>query len=525
MAYDIVIRTSGLIDGTGRKLVSADIGIEKEKIRAIGDLGKKPDAKIVIDAVGKYVTPGFIDMTNHSDTRLTIFKYPAQESMVMQGVTTIIGGNCGASLAPLASPLAIQTIQKWSDLSDLNVNWASVQEFLNQVEEYKIGPNFGMFVGYGTLKRGVVGDEIRGLKKDEIEKIQYLIEKSLDEGALGLSLGLSYGHERASPTEELIEVARALHRKKGVVKIHLRSEGKDFLSAMNEAIQIGREAGVSVQVSHIKAIGKKSWPLFESALEMVKNANATGISIHFDVSPYRSTGSALYTLIPAWAREGGFRELFARIDGADERKKMAEDLKRYTLHYDSLLITAAKVTDIVGKTISEIAASAGISNEEALLQIVRSNQGRVTITGHTISQRNIEAAVMSDYSFVASDGAGYGQEEIKTGNLVHPRSFGTFPHFLHRFVDDLEKIEIEQAIKKITSGPAEKLGLAKRGALVKGNYADIVVFDPNTLKDRATYKDPFRFPAGIAWVIANGKVLVENGKFLGERQGRVLRKN
>ena len=197
MAYDILIRTSGLIDGTGKKLVSADIGIEKGVITAIGDLGKKTDAKLTIDAVGKYVTPGFIDMTNHSDTRLTIFRYPAQESMVMQGVTTVIGGNCGASLAPLASPLAIQTIQKWSDLSDLNINWASVEEFLTQVEEYKIGPNFGMFVGYGTLKRGVVGDEIRGLKKDEIEKIQYLIEKSLDEGALGLSLGLSYGHERA----------------------------------------------------------------------------------------------------------------------------------------------------------------------------------------------------------------------------------------------------------------------------------------------------------------------------------------
>ena len=186
---------------------------------------------------------------------------------------------------------------------------------------------------------------------------------------------------------------------------------------------------------------------------------------------------------------------------------------------------SGKVTEIVGKTIAEVAQSAGISNEEALVQIVRSNQGRVTITGHTISQRNIEAAVGNDYSFVASDGAGYGQEEVKTGNLEHPRSFGTFPHFLHRFVDDLEKLEIEQAIKKITSGPAEKLGLEKRGTLVKGNYADIVVFDPDILKDRATYRDPFRFPAGIGWVIANGRVLVENGKFLGERQGKVLRKN
>jgi len=524
MAYDLVIRTSGLFDGTGKKLESADIAVEGDTIAAVGNLGKNPEAKVVIDAVGKYVAPGFIDMTNHSDTRLTIFRYPTQESMVMQGVTTIVGGNCGASLAPLASPTAIQAIQKWSDLSQLNINWASVEEFLAQVEEYKIAPNFATCIGYGTLKRGITGDEIRELTKEEIGRITYLIEKSIDEGAFGLSFGLAYGHEHASSTEELIEVAEAVGRKNGVVKIHLRSEGKDLLSAMNEAIQIGRDANVSVEVSHLKAIGKKSWPLLEKALQMVKNANETGVRINYDVSPYRSTGSSLYTLVPAWAREGGFRELFARIDDPDEKKKIIGDLRTFTFHYDSLLITTAKITDIVGKTIVEIAASSGISNEEALLEIIRANDGRVTITGHTISLKNTEMALTNDYSFISSDGAGYGQEEAKSGNLVHPRSFGTFPHFIHRFVNELEKVEIERAIQKITSGPAQKLGIAKRGVIAKGNFADIVVFDPNLIRDRATYRDPFRFPAGVEWVIVNGKTLVEKGKFIGERQGRVLRK-
>ena len=524
MAYDIIIRTSGLFDGTGKKFESADIAIQGGTIVGVGNLGKKADAKLVIDAVGKYVTPGFIDITNHSDTRLTIFKYPTQESMIMQGVTTAIGGNCGASLAPLASPFAIQAIQKWSDLSDLNVNWASVKEFLDEVTTYKVGTNFGMFVGFGTLKRGITGDEARALKKDEVEQISYLIEKSIDEGAFGLSFGLSYGHERASQTDELVEIAEAVGRKKGIVKIHLRSEGKELLAAINEAIQIGREAQVSVQVSHLKAIGKRAWPLLGKALEMIENANDSGVRIHFDVSPYRSTGSQLYTLVPAGAREGGFRELFARIDDVAERKKIIEALRALTLHYNSILITSAKMTDVVGKTIGEIAESSGLSNEEALLQVVRSNDGRVTITGHTISMKNIEAAVRHDYSFIASDGAGYGQEEVASGNLVHPRSFGTFPHFLHHFVDDLESLEIERAIQKITSGPAEKIGLAKRGVIKKGNFADIVIFDPNIIKDRATYRDPFRFPAGIEWVIVNGRVSVENGKFLGERAGAVLRK-
>src|SRR3989344_7675665 len=214
MAYDIIIRTSGLFDGTGKKFESADIAIQGSTIVEVGNMSKKADAKRVIDAVGKYVTPGFIDITNHSDTRLTLFKYPAQESMIMQGVTTAIGGNCGASLAPLASPLAIQAIQKWSSLSDVNVNWASVKEFLNEIEAYKTGTNFGMFVGFGTLKRGITGDEARALSEDEIKQISYLVEKSMDEGAFGLSLGLSYGHERASETEELNEIAESVGRKK-----------------------------------------------------------------------------------------------------------------------------------------------------------------------------------------------------------------------------------------------------------------------------------------------------------------------
>ncbi len=525
MAYDILIRTSGLFDGTGKKLEPADIAIIGDSISAIGNLGKKAEAKIEINAIGKYVTPGFIDVTNHSDTRLTIFRYPAGDSMVMQGVTTIIGGNCGASLAPLASPQAIQTIQKWADLRDLNINWASVGEFLGQMDDHPIGTNFGMCVGLGTLKRGILGDEVRELTKEEIARLTYLIEKSMDEGAFGLSYGLSYGHERASPTDELVELARPVGAKNGVVKIHLRSEGRDLLAAVNEAIQIGRAAGVSVEISHLKAIGKKSWPLLEKAVGMIAHANESGVRVNFDISPYRSTGSQLYTLIPAWAREGGFRELFHRINSPADRKKIIAELRSFTFHYNSILITTAKMTDIVGKTIGEVAEHAGISPEEALLQIVLSNSGRVTIAGHTISQRNIEAALASDYSFVASDGAGYGQDEYKTGNLVHPRSFGTFPHFFHRFVNDLEAIEMERAIQKITSGPAQKFGIRRRGAIKKGNFADVVVFDPNVMHDRATYRDPFKFPVGVEWVIANGKILVKNGMFIGERSGAVLRKS
>lgn len=523
MSYDILIKSGSVIDGSGKKPEIFDIGISEDKITDIGHLeGAK--AKLVIDAAGKFVTPGFIDITNHSDTHLTLFSEPGQESLVMQGITSIIGGNCGASLAPLASSEAIQAIKKWVDPSQINRDWTTMKEFLDRIAVMQFGINFGTFVGYGTIRRGVIGNEIRALNVEEQNQVKLLSSDALGAGAFGISFGLSYGHERVSTTEELIEIARVMQGANGIAKLHLRSEGADVLASVNEAIRIGREAGIPIHISHLKAIGKKAWPLVPKALELIENARVSGLDIAFDVSPYHTTGSLLYLLLPPWAREGGFAELFRRMERETEREKMMEELQRMTLHYEKILITSAKIKDPVGRTIKELADEAGATPEETVINLVRANEGRVNILGRTVSAKNTILQLQDKNSLVATDGEGYGQRELKSGNLVHPRSFGALPHFWHRFVMDRELLSPEAAIQKATGGPAVRFGIKNRGIIAKTNFADIVVFDSRLFRDRSTYRNPYRYPAGMEWVLVNGKVAVEQGKHMNARAGKVLRR-
>ncbi|MBI2056229.1 MAG: amidohydrolase family protein [Candidatus Sungbacteria bacterium] len=523
MSYDILIKSGSVVDGTGKKPEVFDVGVSEDKIADIGHF-ENADAKIIINAAGKFVTPGFIDITNHSDTHLTLFREPGQESLVMQGITSVIGGNCGASLAPLASMQAIHAIKKWADPSEINCDWSTTKEFLDRIETMQFGVNFGTFAGFGTMRRGVIGDEIRALNTEEQNQIKLLASESLSAGAFGISFGLSYGHERASTTEELIEITRVMQGTKGVAKLHLRSEGTEILAAVNETIRIGREAGVPVHISHLKAIGKKAWELVPKVLELIDNARASGLNIMFDVSPYHTTGSLLYLLLPPWAREGGFAGLFQRIERETEREKMMEELQRMTLHYDKILITSAKIKDSVGRTIKELADEAGLTPEETVINLVRANEGRVNILGRTVSAKNTVLQLQNPNSLLATDGEGYRQEEFKSGNLVHPRSFGALPHFWHRFVMDRELLSPEAAIQKATGGPAVWLGIKNRGVIAKGNFADIVVFDSQLYRDRSTYRNPYRYPAGMEWVVLNGKVAVEQGKHMNARAGRVLRR-
>ena len=524
MSYDIIIKNGTIVDGTGKPKFSADIGVHDGRIKDVTALGNTHAVKI-IDATGKFVTPGFIDITNHSDTHLTMFKYPHLESLVMQGITTIIGGNCGSSLAPLASPEAIGGIRKWADPAEININWTTFEEYLGEIQKMRMTVNFGSFVGYGTLRRGIIGDEVRPLSQNERDQLKFLLNAAISQGAFGLSFGLSYAHERISPIEELIDAARVVAQTGGIIKIHLRSEGVGLLASINEVVRIGRETGASIQISHLKAIGKKTWPALAQALELVKNANASGLKINFDVSPYRTTGSLLYLLIPAGARYGGFKDLFRRINEPEERQKIIESMKGSTLHYDKILITSAKVKNIVGSTLAEIAARAEMSPEEALLETLHANEGRVSIIGRTLSLQNTFLEVKNESALVASDSAGMSQEAARDGNLTHPRSFGTFPRFWHRFVSEKTGVTPEEAVQKVCSGPAVKLGIRERGFLKNGYFADITVFDPRIIHDRATYKNPFRYPAGIEWVLVNGKVAVENGRFLDTRDGKVIRKS
>ncbi|MFY9461648.1 MAG: D-aminoacylase [Candidatus Sungiibacteriota bacterium] len=525
MAYDILIRNGTIIDGSGQPRFEADIGIQGGMIKDIGRLGDA-SAKETIGATGRFVTPGFIDITNHSDSNGSLFQDPLQEASLTQGVTTILVGNCGVSLAPLASAEAIKSLGKWQDISQINVNWASFGELLDELSRHELGVNVASLVGHNTLRRGVIGNEIRPLTLEELAKLQYLIEESILEGAFGLSTSLSNSHEQVASTDEIVAMAKAVGRSGGIYKTHLRNESRDLLSSINEAIRIGREAKVPVVISHMKAMGRRSWRFFHQAVKMIENARKTdGVTIHFDISPYARTGSFLYLMLPPWVREGGFTEMFKRFREPETRQKILEYLKPETFHFDKITIASAENKGLNGKTLQEISEAVKQPAEEVMLDIILASQGRATIFGRTLAFKNVLLGVKTSFSIIASDGSGVAQEFIKSGKLAHPRSYGAFTHFLHYFIGDKGVITWEEGVKKITSLPAEAVGFKKRGLIKPKYHADVVIFDPAAIRDTATYQNPFVSSKGVEWVIVNGRVAVENGKVTGVSAGHVLRKS
>lgn len=524
MAYDILIKNGTVIDGSGSARFEADIGIQGGMIKDVGRLGNA-SAKKIIGATGRFVTPGFIDITNHSDSNGSLFQSPLQEASLTQGITTILVGNCGVSLAPLASKESIKSFGKWQDISRMNINWVSFGELLDELARHQFGVNVASLVGHSTLRRGVIGSEIRTLTLEELAKLQYLIEKSISEGAFGFSTSLANSHEQVATTDEVAAMAKVAGRLGAVYKTHLRNESRDLLASVNEAIRIGREAKVRVFISHMKAIGRRSWPFFRQAIRMIENARKTdGIMIHFDISPYARTGSFLYLMLPSWVREGGFPEMFKRFRDPETRKKILDYLKPETFHFDRITIASAEQKGLNGKTLQEIAAAVGQPAEEVMLDIILASHGQVTIFGRTLSFKNVLLGVKTPFSIIASDGSGVSQEFMKSGKLTHPRSYGAFTHFLHYFIGDKGAITWEEGVRKITSLPAEAIGFKNRGLIKPKYHADVVIFDYATIRDMATYQNPFAPSTGIEWVIVNGQVALENGKLTGAKGGQVLRR-
>lgn len=519
-SYSIIIKNGIILDGTGSPIKRADIGIKNDKIQEIGDCSKDK-APIVLDATNKYVSPGFIDLTAHSDTHWTLFSQPSQESFIRQGVTTILGGHGGSSLAPLVRPENIEAIQKWVDISKININWQSMEEFFEELEKHSFGVNFGTLVGFGNLRRGVTGEEARPGKGSEITQMQFLLEESLKRGAFGISTNLGAAHQISASSEEIIELFKVAKKYTAVATHHLQDEGKNILPALSRLILLTRNSGVQSHINHFKAIGKTAWDFFPQALEMIEEAHKEGLKFTCDFSPYTKTGSNLYLLLPQWARESGKKRILEIIRGK-ERKHLLESLKDLTLHYDKIIIASTLHDfDVTGKTILELSESSGISPEETVLNLLEVNDLQVSIFNEAISEKNIELLAKKNYSAVASDGVGYaGNYRTKT-DLPHPRSFGAFPRIL-RLVKEKGLLSWEEAIYKMSGLPAKILGISDRGIIAEGAYADVVIFDSEIITDQANYNNPYQFPLGIEYVLINGSIVFKENSLTGVLTGRVL---
>ncbi len=519
--YSLLIKNALVVDGSGNLPQILDVAISGDEIANIAP-EINSSAQNVIDAKGKVLAPGFVDPQNHSDSYWQLFDNPSLDSLITQGYTTILTGNCGASLAPLLSNESLLSVQKWHNLEASNINWQTYAEYLNVLSEKKFACNIAGLVGYSTLRRAIVGDQIRSLEKNEIAALRLVLEESIKSGAFGLSSGLSYSHEIIISELELYELAKVLKAKNALFSIHLRSEGSEFVEAVDEALDIAKNTGVNLKISHLKARNELNWPKFDQVVELIETAYHQGTNVHFDVYPYDTIWQALYSYLPKWAIEGGRAIMLKHFADPTQKNKILMYLNNIGVKFASMQIasTSSKLS-FVGKTIGQVAKNLGSSSEQAVLSIIENGGSEVLVFEKNLDQEQVNKLTLHPLSFLGTDGAGFSASF--NGKLVHPRCFGTAGKFLNYALKN-NKLSLEAAIKKLSSGPAKKIGLFKRGEIKVGYFADLVIFDPEKVQDTATYENPYQFTAGIEYVFVNGQAAVAEGKITSQLPGRVLRK-
>jgi len=518
--FSKIIKNGTVVDGTGKKSFRADIAIEKDKIVQVGNL-KGAKAADVIDAQGKFVTPGFVDIQNHSDVYWCLFDNPNLDALISQGITTALVGNCGASLAPLLSRDALLSIRKWHSIEAINFNWISFAEYLDELSKKNYGLNIASLVGYSTLRRGLIGDEFRKLKEPELKILLGHLQQSIDAGAYGVSTGLSYAHESVIPEDELLQIARLIKNNDALFSVHLRSEGAEITEALSEVLYLVQKFNVNLKISHLKIRNKNNWHLLPHILNQLEETYQKYGNVHFDLHPYDFTWQVLYTYLPSWSYQGGRDALMHHLKDPIQRKKIADYLSAKEINYSEIYIASTAVNlNVAGKNIGEIAKRHGSTSEEVMLSIIENGGSNILVFEKNLSAQGVKELLKHSLSIVASDGAGFSFEH--SDKLVHPRCFGTMPAFLNMVIEQ-NLLPLEQAIQKITSTPANKIGLKDRGTIEPEKFADLVIFD-ESINSKANQVNPYQHPIGIEYVLVNGDIAIGLGKKANKNYGIILRK-
>lgn len=518
--FNLLIKNAKIYNGSGKDSEVLDLAVVGDQIVEI----KKEidsEATIVIDAKGKSLCPGFIDIQNHSDSYWQIFDNPSLDSMVTQGYTTILTGNCGASLAPLLSHQALLSLQKWHSLEGNNINWQSFSEYVEELSKRKFACNIASLVGYSTLRRGIVGDEVRSLEKEELKSLQKVLTNSIESGAFGVSSGLSYSHEIIISELELVEMAKICEKMNALFSIHLRNESGEIAEAVDEAIDIARMTGANTKISHFKVRHSENWEKLPHILESLENAYHKGVNIDFDLYPYDTVWQPLYSYLPKWAVEGGRAVMLKHFSNPVQKNKILSFLNNSDVNFPSLMLASTTNSfNFVGKTIGQIAKNMSVSSEQAVLNVVENGGSEVLVFEKNLDESQLNLLMSHPLAMIATDGAGFSLEN--KNKLVHPRCFGSSARFIKFVLKN--NLSLEKEITKLTSKPAKKIGLQKRGEIKVGYFADLVLFDEQSISDRATYEDPYQICSGIDYVFVNGKMVVENSSQTKNLPGYVLRK-
>lgn len=529
MGVDLAIENGLIVDGTGNPWYRANVAVKGDRIAAITPLEIR-DAKRVIDAKGFVVSPGFIDMHSHSD--LTLLAGVNAESKVRQGVTTEVIGNCGESAAPLEGE-AVGVAQTSASEYGLKVTWSSLSEYMNTLERRGVVLNVACLIGHGTVRTSVMGFENRAPTHREMKRMQELVAKGMREGAFGISSGLFYVPGSYAKLDELVQLARVAAQFGGIYASHIRDESDRLEEAVDEALAVGRNAGIPVQPSHHKACGKRNWGKVTRTLQKIAIARRNGLDATVDVYPYTAYNTSLSAAIPPWAHEGGIERLIERLKNPAIRKKLKQQMREGGRDWESMTKDASwdkflvssftQKPSLVGKTIQQISRSRGCDPFEAIFDMLIEGKAMVSVVVEDMREEDVELVLQSPLSMIGSDGYSISTRGLLGKGKPHPRSFGTFPRVFGRYVRQKHVLSLEDAIRKMTAFPANKLGLRDRGLLRNGMKADIVIFDPSTIADTATYLKPQKFPVGIECVIVNGKITMAEGKYVRRLNGRVLR--
>jgi N-acyl-D-amino-acid deacylase len=526
-AFDLLIDGATVLDGTGAPAFGGGVAVKGDAIAAVGDVAASQAARVV-DGRELHVCPGFVDMHSHSD--FSILRYPGNESRARQGITTEITGNCGSSAAPLLGE-AMEEERRAAAVDGLSVDWSDVATYFARLERTRFSVNLALLVGQGTLRTGVVGSADRPATPDEMAAMTRMLEAALDQGAVGLSTGLEYTPGRYTPTDEIVALARVAARRGGIYASHIRNEERQLLEAVDEAIRIGRRAGVRVQVSHVKASGRGNWGKQIASLALIEAARRDGVEVLGDAYPYTAYSTGLTVMFPSWALDGGREATLKRLRGSEREtiRKAVDDYVRNADPGDYELVVIATVQTeanrrFVGKNLAEVATALGVDPSEALLRLVDEEQTDVSYVGHGMSPENVERVLRHPLVMIGSDGHALAPVGRALQTRPHPRSYGCYPRVLGHYARERKVFDLETAVRKCTSMPADQAGLSDRGRIARGKKADLVVFDAAKIADGATFEKPHEFPVGISHVLVNGVLVVEGGAQTAARPGRVLRR-
>ncbi|HXT87534.1 MAG TPA: D-aminoacylase [Verrucomicrobiae bacterium] len=530
-SYDIIIRGGHILDGTGNPWYAADIGIRGDKIAAIGKLDGA-SARQTIDATGKIVAPGFIDMLGQSETSLLIDKRAL--SKLSQGITSEITGE-GGSIAP-QNEKTITPMKPFLAQYHLSIDWTNLNGYYNRLEKSGTALNIGTYVGAAQVREAVIGDDDRAPTPEELQKMEALVAQQMQQGAMGLSTALIYPPGHYAKTDELIALAKVASKYGGIYASHMRSEGQTEMQAIDEAIEIGRQADLPVEIFHLKVSGKSRWGSMPKLVQRIQDARNSGLNMAADMYPYLAGATALASCLPPWVADGGAAKLLARLHDPATRKRikteMAADHPGWeNLYFDSGGASGVMVSGVVnpelkkydGMTVAQIAGAEKKDPLDALFDFVIADDAQTGALYFIANEQDLQYGLKQPWTSIGLDAP----ETALDGPLFephnHPRAWGSMPRFIGHYSRDLHLVPLDQAIRKITSLPAEREHLVARGLLKQGFFADITIFDPKTIIDKATYKNPNQMSEGVDYVFVNGQLEFANGKLTGAIAGRPLR--